>query len=81
MLWRVHPLPSLCMEVGGNNGKYLCHIKYTTLCDAIQIGVILLTSHVIAHVMTVSIDPGDDHVRNKSDEATDYYCEICQVNV
>jgi len=46
-----------------------------------QVGTVLLACHVIAHVITVSIDPGDNHVRNKSDETTDYYCEICQVNV
>ena len=47
----------------------------------IQIGVVIFVSHVISHVITVSIDPGDSHVRCKSDEATDYYCEVCQVNV
>ena len=46
-----------------------------------QIGLVILVCHVISHVITVSIDPGDDHVKNKTDEATDYYCEVCQVNV
>lgn len=81
LLRRVRSLPFLCLATSGNNRKRsisclnLCYMFY------VQIGLVILVSHVISHVIAVSIDPGANHVRNKSDEATEYYCEVCQVNV
>ena len=77
----VRSLPSLYLATSGNSREsnsclsVLCYMFY------MQIGLVILVSHVISHVITVSIDPGYNHVRNKSDEATEYYCAVCQVNV
>lgn len=62
-------------------GVFVHYLPFSWRIVGIIVGCLVLGSHVIAHVITVSIDPSDIHVRNKSDEATDYYCEICEVNV